>query len=240
MAMAASIKQKARRGSRVSALQVKPITVHTSVKNEIKVQDRRAILVATATKIFMKKGFDAATVREIGEAAGLTQGTIYNYIRSKDDILYLVCDEAISAYQDAVRKALANTDQDHRLQNSIEAFIDVIQQHQDHILLVYQVTRRLNRSAMQAILAKVTEFNALAGQILTASLGKNIGGLNKVLAMNILTFLPSIIALRRWDLGGKVSPADIKSGLTLFLMRGFGSPPHTKERRDSARHRTRR
>jgi hypothetical protein len=116
----------------------------------------------------------------------------------------------------------------------------VIQQHQDHILLVYQVTRRLNRSAMQAILAKVTEFNALAGQILTASLGKNIGGLNKVLAMNILTFLPSIIALRRWDLGGKVSPADIKSGLTLFLMRGFGSPPHTKERRDSARHRTRR
>jgi AcrR family transcriptional regulator len=199
--------------------------VHTSVKSETKVQDRRAVLVATATRIFMKKGFDAATVREIGEAAGFTQGTIYNYVRSKDDILYLVCDEAITAYQDAVRKALQDASPERRLEKTIETFIDVIQQHQDHILLVYQVTRRLNRQAMQAILAKVTEFNVLAGEILSEALGKDTGGLNKVLARNILTFLPSIIALRRWDLTGKVSPAEIKSGLTLFLTRGFGAPP---------------
>ena len=214
-------KRSARHTPRTAA-KVRPVKIHASVKNETKVQDRRAILIAAATSIFMKKGFDAATVREIGRAAGLTQGTIYNYVRSKDDILYLVCDDAITAYQEAIREAMENADREHRLHATIEAFIDVIQQHQDHILLIYQVTHRLNRRAIQAILAKVTEFNALAGTILIETLGKEIGGLNKVLAMNILTFLPSVIALRRWDLTGKVSPADIKSGLTLFLTRGFG------------------
>jgi AcrR family transcriptional regulator len=225
MAKATVSKPRLRRASRATAPKVRPIEVHTSVKNETKVQDRRAVLVATATRIFMKKGFDAATVREIGEAAGFTQGTIYNYVRSKDDILYLVCDEAITAYQDAVRKALKDAAPERRLEKTIETFIDVVQQHQDHILLVYQVTRRLNRQAMQAILAKVTEFNALAGEILIEALGKDTGGLNQVLARNILTFLPSMIALRRWDLTGKVSPAEIKHGLTLFLTRGFGAPP---------------
>src|SRR5712672_2474894 len=92
------------------------VRVHASVKSERKVQDRRAALVGAATKIFMKKGFHAATVREIGDAAGLTQGTIYNYVRSKDDILYLVCDEAITAYQDAVREALKGVEPHKRLQ----------------------------------------------------------------------------------------------------------------------------
>src|SRR6267378_1755195 len=78
------------------------VRVQASVRSQRKIQDRRAALVRAATEIFLKKGFHAATVREIGDAAGLTQGTIYNYVRSKDDILYLVCDEAITAYQDAV------------------------------------------------------------------------------------------------------------------------------------------
>ena len=225
MAKSHTKRSKATRNAKVAALMAKPIKVHTSVKNATKVQDRRAILVATATKIFMKKGFDAATVREIGEAAGLTQGTIYNYVRSKDDILYLVCAEAITAYQDAVRKALQGAGRERRLQTTIEAFIDAIQTHQDHILLAYQVTRLLDRRALHAILSNVTEFNAFAGRILAESLGKDMGGINKVLANNILTFLPAIIALRRWDLSGKVPPNELKEGLTLFLTRGFGISP---------------
>lgn len=198
------------------------VRVHATVKSQRKVQDRRAALVAAATKIFMKKGFHTATVREIGEAAGLTQGTIYNYVRSKDDILYLVCDEAITAYQDAVREALHGVERQKRLQTMLPVLVDVIHRHQDHILLMYQVSHSLNRRALRAILGKTAEFNAFAGRILTESLGDDIPGINRILATNILTFLPAILALRRWDLRDKVTVAEMKDGLTLFLARGFG------------------
>ena len=45
-------------------------------------------------------------MRDIGRTAGMTQGTIYNYVTSKDDVLYLVCDRLVSEYQAETRKAL--------------------------------------------------------------------------------------------------------------------------------------
>jgi hypothetical protein len=59
-------------------------------------------------------------------------------------------------------------------------------------------------------------------RILTETLGEEIAGMNPVLAANILTFLPAIVAVRRWDLRDKVTLAEMKEGLTLFLSRGFG------------------
>jgi AcrR family transcriptional regulator len=70
------------------------------------VREKREQLIAAAIRVFIEKGFHNATVRDIGRAAGMTQGTIYNYVRSKDDILYLVCDRIVSEYQEETRKAL--------------------------------------------------------------------------------------------------------------------------------------
>ena len=47
--------------------------VVSNIKNARKIEDRRDLLVAAAIKVFLNKGFHAATVREIGSAAGLTR-----------------------------------------------------------------------------------------------------------------------------------------------------------------------
>src|SRR5574337_1289444 len=48
---------------------------------------RRAQIVAAAARVFARKGFDRATISEIAEAAGLAEGSIYNYFRSKEELL---------------------------------------------------------------------------------------------------------------------------------------------------------
>ena len=80
--------------------------VATAIKDAALVRDRRRRLVRAAMAVFVRKGYHRATVRDIGRAGGFTQGTIYNYVRSKADILYLVCDEVVTAYHDAVRRAI--------------------------------------------------------------------------------------------------------------------------------------
>ena len=42
--------------------------------------------------LFKEKGFHRTTTREIARHAGFSIGTLYEYIRTKEDILYLVCD----------------------------------------------------------------------------------------------------------------------------------------------------
>ena len=48
---------------------------------------RRVQILAAATLVFARKGFDRATVSEIAQAAGLAEGSIYNYFRSKEELL---------------------------------------------------------------------------------------------------------------------------------------------------------
>jgi AcrR family transcriptional regulator len=49
---------------------------------------RRLVLVAT--KLFAARGYEATSVQQIVEAAGVTKGALYHHFTSKDDLLYEV------------------------------------------------------------------------------------------------------------------------------------------------------
>src|SRR5207247_2764127 len=55
--------------------------------------ERRAQLLATALDVFAAKGLDGATVKDLSDAAGVAQGLLYHYFRSKDELLQAVIDE---------------------------------------------------------------------------------------------------------------------------------------------------
>lgn len=48
---------------------------------------RRTQILGAAARVFARKGFDRATVTEIARAARLSEGSIYNYFRSKEELL---------------------------------------------------------------------------------------------------------------------------------------------------------
>ncbi len=48
---------------------------------------RRTQILTAAARVFADKGFDRATVTEIARAAQLSEGSIYNYFRSKEELL---------------------------------------------------------------------------------------------------------------------------------------------------------
>ena len=51
------------------------------------VEARRAQILDAAASVIAAKGFHRATTREIATAAGVAEGTIYNYFEGKDDLL---------------------------------------------------------------------------------------------------------------------------------------------------------
>ena len=65
------------------------------VSREQMAQSRRTILEA-AGRLFRERGFEAVTVAEIMNAAGLTHGGFYGYFRSKDELLAEALGEALT------------------------------------------------------------------------------------------------------------------------------------------------
>ena len=51
------------------------------------VAENRRTIVDAAGRLFRERGFDAVTVAEIMQAAGLTHGGFYGYFKSKDELI---------------------------------------------------------------------------------------------------------------------------------------------------------
>ena len=65
-------------------------------------EKRRGQLLASARKLFVKKGFRATTTEEIARKANLTKGALYHHFKSKDDIFL----ELIKSIMDRNRATL--------------------------------------------------------------------------------------------------------------------------------------
>ena len=66
--------------------------IETVVQDKGLVAERHEQIFRAASRVFISRGYHAATVREIAQEAGLSLGGLYSYIRTKEDILYLVFD----------------------------------------------------------------------------------------------------------------------------------------------------
>lgn len=61
------------------------IDLHTIKDTEISEKEKR--ILESAIKIFSEKGFSAATTSEIAKEAGVAEGTIFRYFKTKKDLL---------------------------------------------------------------------------------------------------------------------------------------------------------
>jgi AcrR family transcriptional regulator len=202
--------------------------VQAATKNSDLVRDRREKLVGAAMKVFADKSFHAATVRDIGRASGLTQGTIYNYVRSKEDILFLVCDRVVTEYQDSVRRALAvEGDALARLKTALRGIVEVMDEHQSAILLLYHESHNLDRRSLRAILSRVHEFIKSFEQLLAeANAVRPLPCTDLRLSANLITYLPTMLALRRWAFPRDLGRDEIVNETVSFMIRGLGLPMH--------------
>jgi AcrR family transcriptional regulator len=59
---------------------------------EMMVQARRNQILDAATAVFAEKGFPRATIRDVAKAAGIADGTIYNYFENKSALMLGILD----------------------------------------------------------------------------------------------------------------------------------------------------
>jgi TetR/AcrR family fatty acid metabolism transcriptional regulator len=64
--------------------------MRAATKRQYKKAARRESILQAAIEIFSKKGFRSATISEIAERAGVAEGSIYQYFKSKEDLFFSI------------------------------------------------------------------------------------------------------------------------------------------------------
>lgn len=80
------------------------MTVHSATD---KASDKRVRILSAAERVFAKRGFFAARVSEIAKDAGVADGTIYLYFKSKDDLLISLFESRMEQVNAALQAAIA-------------------------------------------------------------------------------------------------------------------------------------
>lgn len=179
-------------------------TVPTLVKDEKLIKKRRNQMIKSAVSLFKQKGFHRTTTREIAQTAGFSIGTLYEYIRQKEDILYLVVDSIYEQFCSRMEEAVSQGgNSGERLHNGIRAYFKLIDDMQDEMLVMYQESKSLNKDSLQYVLKKELLLTSIFEQLITDCVDENICHLSKeeihAFAHNILV-LGQMWAFRRWAL----------------------------------------
>ena len=106
------------------------------------VTDKRAAILRAATKVFAGKGYFNSKVADIAAEAGIADGTVYLYFKSKDEILHSIFDRAMADFIDEGRRELAGIDDPAtRLTRIAELHLEKLGTDRD-MAVVFQVELR--------------------------------------------------------------------------------------------------
>lgn len=198
--------------------------IETVVQDQNLVVQRHDQIFRAASRVFISRGYHAATVREIAQAAGLSLGGLYSYIRTKEDILYLVFDKLTTTLRENMRQAIEGLDDPvEQIEAALRADLRTTEQFQDEILLMYQETKSLGRDSRHAVLSREAEYVKFFEAILRAGTERGAFRGDPQLSADAIAYLCSILALRRWNLRGRFSSAATQEELVQFMLRALGA-----------------
>jgi AcrR family transcriptional regulator len=105
---------------------------------------READLLAAATRLFRERGFHATSMQDLGEALGMNRGSLYHYVVSKDELLWLILGRAFDLLEARVVPILAaDAPPLDRLQEAIREHLRVAADHADELSLIQIELRSL-------------------------------------------------------------------------------------------------
>ncbi len=189
--------------------------------------EKRKRILASAIRVFGRRGFHEARIAEIASAAKVAEGTVYLYFRNKEDLLGVVFDETMDGVlSDARSIRFSEAVAADRLKKLVALHISFLASDRD-LASVFQIElRRSARLVERFSRSKLVEYFRLLEGLIKEGIerGEFRADLDPRLAVRIL-FGAADEILSEWLLSGDGVPAANGERLVGTLLTGFASPP---------------
>ncbi len=175
--------------------------IKSSIKDSNLVEKRRNQIVKASIQLFKQKGFTKTTTREIAEASGFSIGTLYEYVRTKEDVLLLVFDTINRNVYDRLEEVIDIKNRSlENLLKVIEAYYRLTDQLQEEVLILYQELKSLPQDQREKVLQKEVEMVDKVKEAIIASAPSPIDEKDALLIANNIFVQGHMWGFRRWSL----------------------------------------
>jgi AcrR family transcriptional regulator len=199
------------------------IPVHikqSEIKNKDLVEKRRIQICKAAEKLFSKKGYHRTSVKEIARASGISIGSLYDYIKNKEDILYFFYKQYSNDLENRIKQATQGVkDPIQELRAALLAYMDTVDLFQEYVLFLFQESKYMKKKDLANIFKLELFIMDFFIDIIKRGDHKYFSVKEPFLAGVFISLLTSGWALKRWNLKG-YQLEDYKDYLIDFFLHG--------------------
>ena len=133
-------------------------SIPTTIKNPERVAHRRTELIEVATKMFLEHGFHNTSIRDIVRACSFNVASLYMYVSSKEDILYLVAQDLMNNIALKLSDTILDpTSPERSLEIGFASYCQIANRFRRPIRLLYREVGFLPDESRAKVLATVSD-----------------------------------------------------------------------------------
>jgi AcrR family transcriptional regulator len=193
----------------------------SKAKNESASRERD--IVATAARLFKEKGYRATTLEDIAAAVGMLKGSLYYYIRSKEELLYLVVRDPIrEVYSELEAIVDADLPFTEKIAQAIANHMTVFHLHYPHIAVYLHDYRHLMDKLEQNVIETPKQYQRLWDTLLRQGIaaGEIRDDVDVTMAGYALLGMCNW-AYRWYNPAGRLSPQEVADVFTKIALQGL-------------------
>ena len=142
--------------------------IPTTIKNPERVAYRRTELIEVATKMFLERGFHNTSIRDIVRACSFNVASLYMYVSSKEDILYLVAQDLMNNIAQRLSETVLDPESPERsLEIGFANYCQIVSRFRRPIRLLYREVGFLPPERRANVIATVSSVIAYFENIVT-------------------------------------------------------------------------
>ena len=183
---------------------------------------KKDIILKNAAELFRKKGYRAASVRELAESLGIEAPSLYNHIGSKAELLSEICfDTAKDFTENMIRLQSSDEDASAKTASVIRFHIEKMYRDFDKVYVSDNDWKHLPRQQADEYLSQRRAYEQSLTEIIKEGVKKNIfGKINPRIAM--LTILSAVRGLEfRQRSKNEFSIAELEENMVKHLLQGI-------------------
>jgi len=180
------------------------LTVLDQITSPDKVRKK---IIDAASILYAQKGFNATSIDEISEMAGVSLPVTHRYIRNKSEIIGMILEDVLKMFQDNLMMMIKGIDDpEEKLAIAVNIYFKVIDQQREKALLIYQKSNSLDKTNKSHIMQLEVDISNIFAKIIRE--GIEYGIFKRVdvdlMAYNIL-IMAHMWVLKRWHFKHRLS-----------------------------------
>jgi AcrR family transcriptional regulator len=112
----------------------------TKEQNEAIRAEKRQLIMDTALQLFAEDGYATTSIDKIAKQAGISKGLMYNYFKSKEDLLQTIMNNLVTEFADAIDPDHDGIITDEEAEGFIDAMFDILINRKEEMKLYYQLS----------------------------------------------------------------------------------------------------